>query len=239
MEFQTAYYSDIGGRSCNEDSVKIQQHARGSLCVVVADGLGGHGGGDRASQATVETICSQWNGGTTPQSLIGPIQEAHRQILAMQTAEIPMRSTVVAMAVDPMGAAHAHAGDSRFYHFHDGKLVFQTLDHSASQLAVIMEEITPEQIRFHEDRNRVLRCLGQEGAVQPAAAERFLTAGRHAFLLCTDGFWEYVLEPEMEIDLQAASDPADWLKRMRERLKARIPADNDNNTAAVVWCEIQ
>ena len=46
MELQTAYYTHIGGRSCNEDSVRLYQHPRGSLCVVVADGLGGHGGGD-------------------------------------------------------------------------------------------------------------------------------------------------------------------------------------------------
>jgi len=239
MEFQTAYYTDIGGRSCNEDSVRVYQHPRGSLCVVVADGLGGHGGGDRASQAAVETICSQWNGGTTPQSLISPIQEAHRVIHTMQTAEVPMRSTVVALALDNFGAAHAHAGDSRFYHFHNGALNYQTADHSASQLAVIMGDITVEEIRFHEDRNRVLRCLGQEGAVQPTAAERPLEPGKHAFLLCTDGFWEYVLEPEMEADLKESADPADWLKRMRDRLKARIPANNDNNTAAAVWCEIK
>ena len=52
------------------------------------------------------------------------------------------------------------------------------------------------------------------------------------FLLCSDGFWEYVLEPEMEQDLQAAADPQDWLDRMLVRLNRRIPAHNDNNTAA-------
>lgn len=238
MEWKTAFYSDIGGRSCNEDSVRLMEHPRGSLCVVVADGLGGHGGGDRASQTAVEVICSQWNGGATPQSLLTPIQEAHSRIQAMQTREVPMRSTVVAMAADDFGAAHIHAGDSRFYHFHNGTLVFQTLDHSASQLAVIMEEITPEQIRFHEDRNRVLRCLGQPGTLQPTAAGFPLEPGEHAFLLCTDGFWEYVLEPEMETDLSAAADPEDWLRRMRQRLQERIPPNNDNNSAAAVWCSI-
>ena len=43
----------------------------------------------------------------------------------------------------------------------------------------------------------------------------------------------------MEADLKESADPADWLKRMRDRLKARIPANNDNNTAAAVWCEIK
>ena len=238
MEFKTAFYTDIGGRACNEDAVRLQTHQRGSLCVVVADGLGGHGGGDRASQTTTQVLCSQWNGCTTPQSLIGPIQQAHREIQAMQTGQAAMRSTVVALAVDELGASHAHAGDSRFYHFHNGALIYQSLDHSASQLAVIMDEITPQQIRFHEDRNRVLKCLGQDGVLQPAAAEHALTPGHHAFLLCTDGFWEYVLEPEMEQDLQAASDPEDWLRRMRARLAQRIGPNNDNHTAAAVWCDV-
>ena len=238
MQFKTATYTNIVGRACNEDTVRLVHHPRGSLCVVVADGLGGHGGGDLASQKAAEVICSQWTGGTTPQCLITPIQEAHRQIQAMQTQKQAMRSTVAALVVGDGTAAHAHAGDSRIYHFVNGRLVFQTLDHSASQIAVLMEEITPEQIRFHEDRNRVLRCLGQDGALQPAAADCPLEPGCHAFLLCSDGFWEYVLESEMEQDLQAAADPQDWLDRMLVRLNRRIPAHNDNNTAAAVWFDI-
>ena len=54
-------------------------------------------------------------------------------------------------------------------------------------------------------------------------------------LLCSDGFWEYVLEEEMEEELRLAKDPEDWLCRMREHLRGRIPQNNDNNTAAVVW----
>lgn len=235
MLIKTASYTDIGGRVCNEDTVRITQHRRGSLCVVVADGLGGHGGGDVASQTAAEVICTQWDGGTTPQSLIDVLQQAHRKIQSLQTKQVPMRSTVTALAVDSRGAAIAHAGDTRIYHFWNRKLVFQTQDHSASQIAVLMEEITPEQIRFHEDRNRVLRCLGQDGVLQPTAADCPLEAGHHAFLLCSDGFWEYVLEPEMEQDLASAASPEDWLRRMRTRLKARIPANNDNNTAAAVW----
>ena len=57
-------------------------------------------------------------------------------------------------------------------------------------------------------------------------------------MLCTDGFWEYVFENEMEADLSRAENPDIWLKLMRERLTERIPADNDNNTAAAVWLQI-
>lgn len=235
MQWNTASYTDIGGRACNEDAVRIETHARGSLCLVVADGLGGHGGGDVASRTAVDVICREWDGGTTPPSLIAPIKSAHRQIQSMQTGQLSMRTTVAMLATDGRYTAMAHAGDSRIYHFHNGTLAFQTQDHSASQIAVLMEEITPDQIRFHEDRNRVLRCLGQEDSVNPTARDYPMEPGSHAFLLCSDGFWEYVLEPEMEEDLRSARDPQDWLQKMRARLGARVPANHDNHTAAAVW----
>ena len=105
-------------------------------------------------------------------------------------------------------------------------------------MAVLLGEITPDQIRFHEDRGRILRALGQEGDLRPETGEQTLPPGRHAFLLCSDGFWEYVLEQEMEEDLRAAADPQGWLDAMRGRLSRRTPPDNDNNTAAAVWLDL-
>lgn len=132
----------------------------------------------------------------------------------------------------------AYVGDSRLYHFTDGRLTFQTRDHSASQIAVLMGQITPEQIRFHEDRSRIFRALGQEGSLNVDAQSGLLSPGNHAFLLCTDGFWEYVYESEMENTLARAASATDWLKKMRAVLAARIPGDNDNNTAAAIWLTI-
>lgn len=232
---QTALYTDIGGRSCNEDCVRQCSSGGDSLCLILADGLGGHGGGDRASDTVCRTLCEGFAGRVSPAVLIDLLNEAHRNIKALQTPQCSMKSTAVALTIGSGRAAWAHVGDSRLYHFLDGKLIFQTRDHSASQIAVMLGDITADQIRFHEDRNRVLRALGQDGALKVDAAEEFLSPGSHAYLLCSDGFWEYVLEHEMEEDLHLASDPEDWLRRMRERLAARIPPDNDNNTAAAVW----
>ena len=147
-----------------------------------------------------------------------------------------MKTTAVALVLAEGAAGWAHAGDSRLYWFRDGKLAFQTRDHSASQIAVALGDITVDQIRFHEDRNRVLRALGQEGSLNvETGGEAPLGPGRHAFLLCTDGFWEYVLEREMEADLAVASTPGQWLERMRARLEERVSGSNDNHTAAAVW----
>lgn len=234
---QIASYTDIGGRSGNEDCVRCATAGSETLCLVVADGLGGHGGGELASMTACRTICDGWEGRSSPAILTGLFQEAHRNITALQTAQCAMKSTAVTLTVVDGRIAWAHVGDSRLYHFYNGNLVFQTRDHSASQIAVMLGDITPDQIRFHEDRSRVLRALGQEGSLKVDAQEEPLAPGSHAFLLCTDGFWEYVLESEMETELQRASGPEEWLERMRSRLKQRIPENNDNNTAAAVWLE--
>lgn len=234
----TASYTDIGGRAENEDSTRQLRLGEEQLCLVVADGLGGHGGGAHASAAAADTICREWDGAADPEALKRLVQRGHEAVTAIQTPQCAMMSTVVALEIAGNRAAWAHVGDSRLYHFVDGRLVFQTKDHSASQIAVFMGEITVDQIRFHEDRNRVLRALGQDGAPNVEAGSEVLCPGRHAFLLCSDGFWEYVLENEMADDLAMAVDPLDWLARMRSRLISRVPADNDNNTAAAAWVDI-
>lgn len=233
-----ATYTDIGARPVNEDTVKYVKSAGGNLCVVVADGLGGHGGGQTASQITADIICDGWGGSTDGVRLLELIEKAHKEVLARQTKTCMMKSTVTSLLLSREHATWAHAGDSRIYHFFDGHLVFQTKDHSASQVAVALGQIKPSQIRFHEDRSRVLKAVGQEGTLTPECGGEDLKPGKHAFLLCTDGFWEYVLEHEMEVDLRMASSPEDWLERMRKRLAFQIPPDNDNNTAAAVWMDV-
>ncbi len=231
--------TDVGGRLYNEDCVAYKQLGDDCLCVVLADGLGGHGGGEIASKTAVDTILTGWNRPATPASLCDLIQEAHRRILLMQTAVCRMTTTAVILSVDGDRALWAHVGDSRLYHFIDGRLDFQTRDHSASQIAVMMGQIRPEEIRFHEDRSHIFRALGQESGVQADAKEQELSVGRHAFLLCTDGFWEYVYEEEMARELSAAVSPQDWLERMRRCIDGRVGGDHDNNTAAAVWVTIQ
>lgn len=166
-------------------------------------------------------------------------RQANRAVLALQTRQCAMKTTLVLLTLEPGRAAWAHVGDSRLYHFVDGKLAFQTRDHSVAQIGVMLGEITLDEIRFHEDRSRVLRALGQDEELNVETREEPLGPGRHAFLLCSDGFWEYVLEAEMEAALAEASDPEDWIARMRAYLQGRIPPGNDNNTAAAVWVDGQ
>lgn len=232
-----ASYTDIGGRSYNEDFVDCRKADGEHMCIALADGLGGHGGGEIASKEAVSSILQGWRGIATPAALCDLVQEAHRKVVSLQTPSCKMKTTIVVLSIEPERAQWAHVGDSRLYHFIDGSLAFQTRDHSASQLAVLMGQIRADEIRFHEDRSRIFRALGQETGISVDAKEQKLLSGQHAFLLCTDGFWEYVYEEEMEGELRASTSPRDWLERMKRCLDGRVgkDSDNDNNTAAAIW----
>ena len=162
-------------------------------------------------------------------------KEENPQRLLLQTKSCQMKTTVVILTVEGARWQWAYAGDSRLYHFVEGNLLWQTRDHSSSQIAVLLWQIAPEQIRFHEDRSRIYRALGQDEDTQVDAGEEALSPGEHQFLLCSDGFWEYILEREMEGQLKASATPQEWLDRMCSLLRERVPDNNDNNSAAAVW----
>ncbi len=232
----TAFLTSRGGRAVNEDTVRIRKQ-QDRLCAVVADGLGGHGGGQTASATAAEAILKEFSctGLKNKEQLHSALTLANEAVLAKQTGSCVMKSTAVVLSLNEQMALWAHVGDSRLYQFTDGHLVFQTMDQSVSQMAVLMGEITPDQIRFHEDRNRVLRALGSESSEPELHAAVPLTGRAQAFLLCSDGFWEYVYEDEMEQTLAYADTPDAWLAAMEQLLKQRIQSGNDNYTAAAVW----
>ena len=147
-----------------------------------------------------------------------------------------MRTTIVLLVTDFQSAMWAHIGDSRLYHFRSGRIIFQTKDHSVPQAMADAGDITHESIRFHEDRNRLLRSLGKESDLRPVIQKAPVPLHKgDAFLLCTDGFWEYVTETEMEVDLVKSDKPEQWLQNMEKRIINRADDNNDNYSATAVF----
>lgn len=236
-----AEHTNQGGRSVNEDSYGIFAKGNG-LCAVVADGLGSYGGGDKASRLAVNMTRDYYMAADilSAEGIHRCFFQINREIYRMQTPECKMKTTLAMLFVNSKQCMWAHVGDTRVYHFVDNRLKDITLDHSVPQRAVLAGEISPAEIRYHKDRNKLLRAMGYQEEVSPdISMPENMERGNHAFLLCTDGFWEYVEESDMVATLAQSQNPVEWMRKMTSILQARVqvrsPGRNDNNTAVAIW----
>jgi serine/threonine protein phosphatase PrpC len=226
--------SKIGERQNNEDSVNIYAADQAYL-FALADGLGGHGQGEVASKIAVEQAAAafQASGG----SLERCFSQAQEQILAEQkrrNVKNEIKTTLVCLKIIGNTASWGHIGDSRLYYFGKSKLIRRSLDHSVPQALAAAGEIKEKDIRRHEDRNRLLRVMGMEwdGPKYELSKEVALCGG-DAFLLCSDGFWEWIEEKEMTRCLKKAGTPERWLEMMEEMVYRNGRGQNMDNYSAV------
>jgi serine/threonine protein phosphatase PrpC len=243
MRFLTHTVSSAGGREINQDAA---EHAvtEQMACWVLADGLGGHGGGEEAAKAATGAIMQsfQAHAECSPAALMTYIEAAKSAVIKRQdedTTLMGMRTTIVVLISDMKTALWGHVGDSRLYFFRQGRLERQTSDHSVPQAMVDARQLKPSEIRHHEDRNRLLRSLGGREELRATIEEKAhsIRPG-DAFLLCSDGFWEYVTETAMEVDLAKSGSPSDWVRFMELRIRAAAPEEQDNYTALAVFAAV-
>lgn len=240
----TAVWASIsapGGRAENQDQAGDLE-ADGARIWVVADGLGGHAGGARASTAAVRAILDEFRrdpGSDAKRLESGFVaaQEAIRRVQYEDPSIAGCRTTAVVLLEEQGQTLWGHVGDTRLYQLHDHRVAHQTLDHSVPQALASAGEIDPEEIRRHPDRNRLLRALGGDEDPTPTlpGAGHTRIDARDVFLLCTDGFWEYITEADMEETLAEASDPEAWLAELERLLLERASGAYDNYTATAVF----
>lgn len=203
-----------GDRTYQQDQVALLQHPRQPACVlaVVADGMGGRSGGRKASDQVIlsaRQLLERFDPETdNPVDFLQNIaKEAHLIIrLTATSSEQEPHSTLAAFMLTPRGSCHwVHAGDSRIYHFHNGRMVFRTVDHSYVQSLIDSGEITEEEAIGHPHGNLLLGCLGTER--DPPATTRSIRQVKvgDAFLACSDGLWAYFHPEEIAHTVQFLS----------------------------------
>lgn len=223
-------FTNEGNHKPNEDTVGMTEQ-NGKYCFAVADGLGGHGMGDKASQLVVGEAMKLFLENEENPNFIAEtfekgqaaLLDAHRKERTIQG----MKTTMVLLSVGENAINFGHIGDTRLYYFRKNRLMSRTLDHSVPQMLVNARKIKEKEIRNHPDRNRLLRVMGTEwnGAEYEIGKSIKRERGkRQAFLMCTDGFWELIDEKEMIKCLKKASDVETWVTEM-----SRIVTENGKN----------
>lgn len=239
MQIKVASYTSVGTRAENEDTGDFLQYAADRMYAVVCDGLGSHGGGRAASQTAVANL-RQMNFASLPTAdqIRQWLERSNQEILQKRDGPSHMKTTAVALFLEGDRAVWVHIGDSRLYHYHNGKLLDFTQDHSVCEVAVKLGQITRRDIPTHPDKNKLLRALGEEQINPEIHQPVTLEPGQHAFLLCSDGLWERLHEDEILLDLHKSAGPEEWLYYLRCRAQMRKYVDVDNNTAVAVYVTI-
>lgn len=241
--------TDIGRvRKINQDAFSVNNEHQ---LWVLADGMGGHAGGEIASQITVQTIPAHFNTyredhpsspipTTTLKTILVQAIELANQCIreqASQNAEIKgMGTTVVAVAItrtaDCSQAIIAHAGDSRAYVLRNNHLRLWTKDHTLMEERLDLNLITPDQVRTHPLRHVLTKALGIDPQAIPTVQTYDLEPS-DVLLLCSDGLTKMLTDQEIHTLL--LKDTPD-LTRMCHRLveTANRLGGEDNTTVVVI-----
>jgi protein phosphatase len=217
-------------RSANQDVCGEFENAEGYRLFVVADGMGGHRGGETASRLALETIGTVFDREFgDPDSLLSRAfraanDEVHR-VGSSDPALRGMGTTGVAILIGPRDKGWvAHVGDSRAYRLRDGRFDPITEDHSWVGEEVRRGRISADDAIEHPMKNVLLRSIGVGPNVEVSAAALDLRSGDR-YLLCSDGLWGEVDDPAIA-QVLARESPSTAVRELVDLANAHGGSDN-------------
>ncbi len=244
--------TDVGMvRTNNQDTLyAFASNMRGALnkpdfgLFIVADGMGGHHDGEKASALTVNTIATQLvqqlylsildddseeEHIPITESLVTALQRANANIID-KVPDGGTTATVVAIVNDL--AYIVHVGDTRVYLVSNNEIEQLTRDHSLVQRLIELGQLTPEEAISHPQRNVLYRALGQNPHLEVDAITRRLTSSSR-ILICSDGLWNTVPEKTILDSMVQGNNPQSTCEKLVS--VANIMGGSDNITAIVIY----
>lgn len=226
-----------GDRKINEDSVGQYMNGETGL-FIVADGLGGHGAGNIASDYVVNQYLRQYQKESEASAeryfsnFFASVQSGLKAL--QKELHKDMKSTAAAVFFTDKRISVAYIGDTRIYIFEKKKILYKTLDHSVPQMLVNAGEIKEKDIRFHPDRNRLLRALGDESDIVEYDSYSIAKSDEvKGILICSDGFWEYVYENDMLKLMNKSDNAEEWINKMEAVLQKNGKSRSKDNYSAI------
>ena len=221
--------TDVGRRRQNNQDMVLES----DIIFAVADGMGGHQGGEVASLTAVEALRQAFRRQPTMEGLERAIQEANSAVMneaARGSAELRnMGTTLTALALLADGdddlLAVANIGDSRAYLLRDGELSQLTDDHSVPQELFRQGQLTEDEAAADPRRNILTRVLGPSFGEGPDIQNIVPFAGDR-LVLCSDGLYNEVPDTEIAKVARTVEDPGEAARRLVEQANANGGADN-------------
>ena len=228
--------SDTGDRLENQDALGHRRVGDWLVCVL-ADGAGGHRGGEVASRQAVNSLLDAFAQGPTvdPAQLLAMVHRVNQGILQAQECDTQladMHTTLCAVVLNQRTseAVCVHVGDSRVYHFQNNGLKFRTKDHS-----VLQWMLDNQQMQQDTSRNALYTALGEPAVqLQVAVSQPFFVLAGDWFLLCSDGLWEHFSDNELALLGSSLRNSPTLLAHMHELALKRAEGQADNLSSLVI-----
>jgi len=242
---QYTFYKDIGGRTKQEDSVGIFE-LENYLFIVLADGMGGHKGGEIASSTLVEVAKSYFH--LHSEMFYSPfefftsiINETQYRLKEryIDTSFDPNTTFVMALIIDNI-LYYCHIGDSRLYIFEKRKgLIFRTRDDSVPEMLFQQKKIKEEEIDTHPQQNILTKSLSMKSTDTASFGEMKLSKSKeYIALLASDGLWAKIKPKEIYKELFYSKNSFEFsIKNLLNIAKDRGGENGDNISIASVVIE--
>ena len=228
MAFKVFALSDLGlQREGNEDSGLVS-----SNLIAVADGMGGHAGGEVASTIAITALARIDDKEDSLLTITKEIDLAIQNRTNTQPELAGMGTTLTALHIDNGSVELLHVGDTRCYAFTGGKLNQLSHDHTVMQELIDQGRITPEEAVSHPQRSLLTHALMGDSGFEPVIQLYPVKLGDQ-FLLCSDGLTSVLSDFEITKILKKYSGQ-DLVENLVAETKAKGAPDN----VTVIWAEI-
>lgn len=230
-----------GDRRVNQDYM-INLIEPGYALFAVADGLGGHHAGEKASQYFCEGLLSYASryAKHIPEDPVDVfaawIDEAINQMQHLFLGDpmaVSAHTTCAILYVDKKLTMTAHCGDSRIYRIRPSGILWRTRDHSIPQDLLDMGLITEQELGRHPEQNQLTRSINVNKEHQVDIQVYDAMTSEDLFVLCSDGFWENVKQDEF-VELANNEDKRAYLSKLMRLTIYRAMGKSDNVTVQMV-----
>ena len=228
LAFKVFALSDLGlQREGNEDSGLISPKL-----IAVADGMGGHAGGEVASTIAITALATTEINENSFLTITKDIDSAILHKSQTQPDLAGMGTTLTALHINNEAVELLHVGDTRCYAFAGGKLNQLSHDHTVMQELIDQGRITPDEAVNHPQRSLLTHALMGDSGIEPVIQLYPIKIGDQ-FLLCSDGLTSVLSDFEIGKILKKYSG-----QELVENLVAETKAKGAPDNVTVIWAEI-